>query len=134
MQFICIHCGQAVSLTAVGTKHRNHCPHCLYSLHLDQNTPGDRRAGCGGVMEPVALSFKSKDGSKLGELCLIHHCPECGIYSKNRLAGDDDPTVIKNLFHTSFTKKTPFQSLKQADALEVYTQLYGRSQAQEMLK
>ena len=26
-----------------GTQHRNHCPNCLTSLHLD-NEPGDRAA------------------------------------------------------------------------------------------
>ena len=37
-----------------GTQHRNHCPNCLTSLHLD-NEPGDRAADCGGQMEPVAV-------------------------------------------------------------------------------
>ena len=37
-----------------GAQHRNHCPNCLISLHLD-NEPGDRAADCGGQMEPVAV-------------------------------------------------------------------------------
>lgn len=52
--FICVHCGMLVSAEGGGTEHRNHCPHCLRSVHLDHR-PGDRSAGCGGTMEPVAV-------------------------------------------------------------------------------
>ena len=29
-----------------GSNHRNHCPNCLYSLHVDIE-PGDRESECG---------------------------------------------------------------------------------------
>lgn len=31
-----------------GSNHRNHCPNCLYSLHVDIE-PGDRESECGGT-------------------------------------------------------------------------------------
>ena len=37
-----------------GSDHRNHCPNCLSSLHVDEE-PGDRASDCGGIMEPVAV-------------------------------------------------------------------------------
>ena len=57
--FQCGHCGVDVSLDAPGTSHRNHCPHCLWSRHLDRNVPGDRKAGCTGAT--TACKFKGTD-------------------------------------------------------------------------
>jgi hypothetical protein len=54
--FSCEHCGVEVSLDAPGTTHRNHCPSCLWSRHLDRNVPGDRKADCTGGMEPIAVT------------------------------------------------------------------------------
>src|SRR4051812_24042330 len=48
--FVCQHCGAFV----MGDGFTNHCPHCLWSKHVD-NDPGDRAASCGGMMRPVAL-------------------------------------------------------------------------------
>ena len=53
--FVCKVCGKTVVPTGAGSDHRNHCPYCLSSQHLD-NEPGDREADCGGVMEPMRLS------------------------------------------------------------------------------
>jgi len=50
----CHHCGLEFSLDAPGTRHRNHCPYCLWSVHLDK-TPGDRASLCRGGMEPIAI-------------------------------------------------------------------------------
>ena len=63
-----------------GTQHRNHCPNCLTSLHLD-NEPGDRAADCGGQMEPVAVWVR-----KGGEWAIIHRCRLCGKLTSNRIA------------------------------------------------
>ena len=68
--------------------HRNHCPRCLCSVHLD-NEPGDRAANCGGVMEPIAVWVR-----KGGEWAVIHRCRECGTLSSNRTAADDNPALL----------------------------------------
>ncbi|MBO0771672.1 MAG: RNHCP domain-containing protein [Actinobacteria bacterium] len=39
--FQCAQCGAEVSLDAPGTSHRNHCPRCLWSRHLDQRLQDD---------------------------------------------------------------------------------------------
>ena len=52
--FTCKVCGRLVVPTGAGSDHRNHCPNCLSSLHLDIE-PGDREADCGGIMDPVGV-------------------------------------------------------------------------------
>ena len=51
--FTCKACGRLVVSDGAGSGHRNHCPNCLSSLHLD-NEPGDRASDCGSVMDAVA--------------------------------------------------------------------------------
>ena len=57
---------------APGTKHRNHCPSCLWSRHLDDEVPGDRAADCAGSMEPIAVTVRGD-----GEWALVHRCGGC---------------------------------------------------------
>lgn len=52
--FTCKVCGRPVVSVGAGSNHRNHCPNCLSSLHLDIE-PGDREADCGGIMEPIGV-------------------------------------------------------------------------------
>lgn len=58
--FTCRNCGWMVTPLGAGTSHRNHCPNCLYSVHLDIE-PGDRAADCGGLMEPVAVWVRKNE-------------------------------------------------------------------------
>ena len=57
--FICENCGKEV--LPLGYSSRNHCPFCLWSLHLDIN-PGDRASECGGKMEPVRVETDPRKG------------------------------------------------------------------------
>lgn len=82
--FACAHCQRMVAPAVAGTEHRNHCPWCLWSLHLDLR-PGDRRSGCRGRMEPIGIWIRGD-----GEWSLIHRCTRCGMIKTNRIAGDDD--------------------------------------------
>ena len=87
-----------------GVKHRNHCPYCLHSRHLDRDKPGDRRSDCRAAMRPVGLTLKAshnKYGSDDGELMLIHHCLGCGKFSINRIAADDNAEQLLVVFETS---------------------------------
>ena len=86
--FICKNCGGAVSGQAPRTEHRNHCPSCLRSLHVDMQI-GDRRSGCRGVMEPIAISVRYD-----GEWMLVHRCKKCGFMRVNRIAGDDNEWAL----------------------------------------
>ncbi len=53
------------------------------------NVPGDRRAGCGGAMEPIAIW--SRRG---GDWAIIHQCRSCGALHSNRIAGDDNELAL----------------------------------------
>ena len=89
--FVCRHCKRAVNGQAYGTRHRNHCPHCLWSLHVDI-TPGDRLATCGGSMEPIAVWARTD-----GEWAIVHRCQSCGTLRTNRVARDDDAWAMMSL-------------------------------------
>lgn len=89
--FTCKVCGRLVVPCGAGSEHRNHCPNCLSSQHLD-NDPGDRSADCGGVMEAIAVWVR-----KNGEWAIIHRCKICGALSSNRIAADDNPMKLISL-------------------------------------
>ncbi len=52
--FKCGHCRAFIGPTIGGGRHRNHCPLCLYSRHVDDRRPGDRAGACRSLMAPVA--------------------------------------------------------------------------------
>ncbi|MFG0258268.1 MAG: RNHCP domain-containing protein [Phycisphaerales bacterium JB043] len=89
--FVCVRCGAHVSGSAYGTKHRNHCPVCLWSRHVDEYV-GDRRASCRSGMEPIGVEVRPD-----GEWALIHRCTGCGVLRTNRVAGDDDVLKLVGL-------------------------------------
>lgn len=89
--FTCRACGRLVAPDGAGTQHRNHCPNCLASLHVDVE-PGDRAADCGGLMEPVAVWVR-----KGGEWAIVHRCRRCGVLSSNRTAADDNPMKLMSI-------------------------------------
>ena len=91
--FRCVHCKADVIRQPYGTQHRNHCPRCLWSMHVDER-PGDRASDCGGAMEPIAIWVR-KD-----EWVLIHRCQRCEELRPNRIAGDDDPIRLLQLAAT----------------------------------
>ncbi|MCR4990854.1 MAG: RNHCP domain-containing protein [Lachnospiraceae bacterium] len=89
--FICKVCGREVVPEGASSEHRNHCPNCLSSLHVD-NEPGDRESECGGVMECIAVWVRNN-----GEWALIHRCKSCGKLSSNRVAADDNPVKLMSV-------------------------------------
>lgn len=89
--FTCKVCGRLVVPEGAGSDHRNHCPNCLSSLHVDIE-PGDRESYCGGHMEAVAVWVR-----KNGEWAIIHRCKQCGAFSSNRVAADDNPMMLMSI-------------------------------------
>ena len=90
--FTCKHCGALVTTEGAGTRHRNHCPRFLSSVHLDEETPGDRASACGGTMEPIGVWVR-----KNGEWAIIHRCRICGALDSNRVAADDNPVLLMSI-------------------------------------
>lgn len=88
--FTCIHCKLQVPGQAWGTKHRNHCPACLTSRHVDDR-PGDRASPCRAPMHAIAVEVREGSG---GEWAIIHRCTACGVIKTNRIAGDDSERAL----------------------------------------
>ncbi len=89
--FLCINCRKKVVPLTNGS-YRNHCPFCLYSLHVDV-IPGDRQSICKGLMEPISLR-RGKKG-----LQIRHQCRKCGVIKHNKIAEytiqpDDIETIV----------------------------------------
>lgn len=89
--FTCAVCGAVVVPEHAGSGHRNHCPRCLSSVHVD-NRPGDRASLCGSVMEPIGVWVR-----KNGEWALIHRCSTCGKIVSNRIAADDNSVLLMSI-------------------------------------
>ena len=87
----CKVCGTPIVPEGAGSQHRNHCPKCLSSIHVDEE-PGDRASLCKGIMDPIGVWVR-----KNGEWAIIHRCRSCGVLSSNRIAADDNPTLLMSI-------------------------------------
>lgn len=76
-----------------GDGYTNHCPHCLWSRHVDEQWPGDRQSDCHGLMEPVAAR------ARRGEFTIIHRCRDCGLVRRNKAGHDDHELLIALTAH-----------------------------------
>ncbi len=85
-EFICENCGTKVE--KLGYSCRNHCPHCLYSKHVDKN-PGDREEECHGILKPIDIEINPKKG-----YVIVFKCIKCGAIRKNKVAEDDNKEEI----------------------------------------
>ncbi len=90
--FKCGRCRAFIGPTVSGGRHRNHCPLCLHSRHVDDTRPGDRASGCRSLMEPIGVFHRPK-----GEQVLLHRCLGCGLERHNRVAADDNPLAMLRL-------------------------------------
>ncbi len=110
--FTCKVCGRQVVPDGSGSDHRNHCPNCLCSQHLD-NEPGDRDANCGGVMEPIGVWVRNN-----GEWAIIHRCRVCGHLSSNRIDADDNPMKLMSIAMKPLTTPPfPLERIEELTAL-----------------
>ncbi len=84
--FTCNHCGREVK----GSGYTNHCPHCLWSTHVDIN-PGDRAAHCGGMMEPIRLEGSTP------HYRIVQRCNRCGIERINNVQPEDHAEALMKI-------------------------------------
>lgn len=90
--FKCRHCRRFVCPLPSGGHHRNHCPFCLYSRHVDERQSGDRLSTCGASMQPIGRFQRPG-----GEDVIVHHCLGCDFERFNRIAADDDYDLVLEL-------------------------------------
>lgn len=139
--FTCKNCGQIVSAQSLisGVVHRNHCPYCLHSRHVDLFEAGDRLCACKDLMAPVGLTTKNSRDKytrhRSGELMLVHRCKGCGGLAINRIAADDDPYKILGILQEHRMRKALAEDclqqginlLKQEDISLVHQRLFGQN-------
>jgi hypothetical protein len=97
--FKCGRCRAFVGPTVFGGRHRNHCPFCLTSRHVDLKRPGDRANPCRALMPAIGVAFRSN-----GEQMVVHRCNGCGIERQNRVAADDNPIALLRLPPVTLTR------------------------------
>ena len=85
-EFICVNCNQKVEKLKYTS--RDHCNHCLYSIHVDI-TPGDRANDCKGILVPINVIETSKKGK-----VIIYRCSKCKKEIRNVVAKDDNQEAI----------------------------------------
>ena len=91
--FVCLHCGKQVE--PLGYTSRDHCPFCLWSIHIDIN-PGDRANECKGALVPIKAETHPKKG-----FVIVYRCEKCGEIHRNKAAHeakvqpDDIRLIIK---------------------------------------
>lgn len=89
-EFDCQHCGHHNERLKGSC--RNHCTSCLYSLHLDKDSPGDRNSDCLSLMAPLSVEQDGKKG-----WMIWHHCLKCEKKIRNKIADDDNMDKIADL-------------------------------------
>lgn len=96
--FVCANCGKEVE--PLGYTSRNHCPFCLFSIHVDIN-PGDRASDCGGLLEPVSALPDAKKG-----YIIVSRCRKCGAIRRNKAAHEAtvQPDDIKKIIKLTVAK------------------------------
>jgi hypothetical protein len=106
---------------------------------VDLREAGDRLAACKSEMQPVGLTLKQVKKKYArpdqGELMLIHRCTGCGKYSINRIAADDLPEKVMEVFEISLDMEAVqrqvlvtggIRLLGEEDRKIVRENLYGR--------
>ena len=67
-------------------RERNHCPHCLCTVHLDIR-PGDKKSSCYGILRPVHYVK--------GEI--VHKCDKCGTLQHAAFCKDDNKDILHKI-------------------------------------
>lgn len=92
--FTCAVCGANVQ--PLKKSSRDHCTHCLCSLHVDI-FPGDRQNPCGGVLKPIDMEYNSNKG-----YVIVYKCLKCKQLHKNKAAEDDELKTIFSVMNKTY--------------------------------
>lgn len=96
----CSNCSREFNLEMQGKTHRDHCPHCLCSVHIDSK-PGNREVWC-GEGTPCTSNFIHATLRPIGKsstqpIYILYRCEKCGKLKTNVSAYDDNIDLINAL-------------------------------------
>ncbi|KDQ71134.1 RNHCP domain-containing protein [Streptomyces halstedii] len=89
--FACVGCGLIVAARAPDGRRRNHCPSCLHSQHVLDQTEGGA-SECGSRMSPISIAVL-----RTGDWMLIHRCVRCDELTSNPVCGDDNQLILMRM-------------------------------------
>ena len=93
--FVCVWCKKRVRELKYSS--RDHCTHCLASLHIDVN-PGDRANECCGILFPIDVTISGKKG-----YIIQYKCSKCGKLHNNKSAQDDEFSTILKVMNKTYS-------------------------------
>ena len=74
-------------------------------------------------MAPVGLTTKNitdkYNRNAFGELMLVHYCLDCGAFSINRIAADDDNYNLLSIFETSLSDYNSFRQTEKLHDIDI---------------
>ena len=77
-------------------------------------------------MRPIGLTLKqsaNKYNNQAGELMIIHRCEDCGAFSINRIAADDDTQLLLELYWQSLDLESENIAALQAQQIHLLQQM-----------
>ena len=84
-------------------------------------------------MAPVGLTTKNitdkYNENAFGELMLVHYCVDCGAFSINRIAADDDNFTLLSIFENSLLDNNNFMQTEELQYIDIL-----REEDRQMLK
>ena len=86
--FDCARCGLTVTVHAADGSRRNHCPSCLHSLHVvDQSDGGPSE--CKSRMSPISIAVLRN-----GDWRIVHRCMRCDELTSSPVSKDDNQLIL----------------------------------------
>ncbi len=76
----------------LGGGYVNHCPNCLWSKHVDNYIPGDRKSTCLGLMKPIEIVLKKREN-----FSIKHSCLKCDKEILNKVSKNDNMDKVITL-------------------------------------
>ncbi|WP_438272565.1 RNHCP domain-containing protein [Streptomyces uncialis] len=89
--FPCVRCGLTVGTLDPDGAVRNHCPSCLHSRHLHDQTD-DGPSDCRSRMTPISIAVL-----RTGAWTVIHRCTRCDELTSSPLSPDDNQLILMRM-------------------------------------
>lgn len=77
-----------------GNGYTDHCPNCLWGLHVDV-MPGDRASKCRGQLHPINVVYENDN------YLITYRCVKCKSIKTFKASSEDSVDALTNLANAS---------------------------------